>query len=238
MRIGRTTATVVAALAVSATAGACAGGSTTATDGSSSDTTAAAPASVATTASATKTSAPATSAPTAERTVFAFPSAASVDGWVNQDDPVMGGLSRSAAAWRDGALVFSGTVSLENHGGFASVLSPRADPAGPRMVGATGLALDATGDGRTYVVQLRPTGRAGAYIQRVSTEAGVARTYALPLAGFEPVDFMLQRDAAAPPLDPTAVGQVAIYVTDGQEGPFTLEVRRLAATGTAAAPTP
>jgi len=237
VRIGRTAANLVAALAVTVAVGGCAGSSTTATGsgsgGSGSSAATATTGTVTTTAATT-----ATTAPAAGRTVFAFPTAASVEGWVNQDDPVMGGRSRSAASWSDGALVFAGTLSLENNGGFASVLSPRTDPAGPRMAGATGLALDATGDGRTYVVQLRAGDRSGAHIQRITTEAGVARTYDLPLSGFEPVNFMLQRDVAAPPLDPADVGQVAIYLTDKQEGPFSLQVRRLAATGVGATPTP
>lgn len=234
-----TTSTVtglVVGLVVAAGASACAGGSTTETGATETS----AASSAASPAAAPGATAPApvtaTTAPVRDRTVFAFPTAASVDGWVNQDDPVMGGVSRSAATWSDGALVFSGNLSLENNGGFASVLSPRTDPAGPRMAGATGLTLDATGDGRTYVVQLRSADRAGAYIQRVTTEAGAARSYDLPISGFEPVNFMLQRDQAAPPLDPADVGQVAIYVTDKQEGPFSLQVRRLAATGTPALP--
>lgn len=225
---------MVIGLALVAGATACAGDGTTATGAATTPTTA--PRATEGTTTSTAARAATTTAPAADRTVFAFPTAASVEGWVNQDDPVMGGLSRSAATWSDGALVFSGTLSLENNGGFASVLSPRTDPAGPRLAGATGLALDATGDGRTYVVQLRAADRSGAYIQRVTTEAGTPRTYDLPLSGFEPVNFMLQRDASAPPLDPADVGQVAIYVTDEQEGLFSLQVRRLAATGASATP--
>lgn len=233
MRLRRTSLGVVAALVVVG-ATACAGG----TDGATSTgpTTAADTGPMSSTPATTPPAAPGTTMPVGDRTVFAFPTAASVDGWVNQDDPVMGGRSRSAATWSDGALVFAGNLSLENNGGFASVLSPRSDPTGPRLAGATGLTLDATGDGRTYVVQLRSADRAGAYIQRVTTEAGVARTYALPLSGFDPVNFMLQRDQAAPPLDPADVGQIAIYLTDEQEGPFSLEVRRVAATGTSTGP--
>ncbi|MEZ5142892.1 MAG: CIA30 family protein [Acidimicrobiales bacterium] len=169
---------------------------------------------------------PATTAVPA-RTIFDFAAPASVNGWYNQDDPVMGGRSRSAATWRDGVLVFAGDLSLENNGGFASVLSPRDEPIGPRLAGASALVLHATGDGRTYVVQLRRADEPGAYIQRLPTEAGVERSYELPLSGFEPVDFMLRPRPDAVALDPAALGQLAVYVTDKQEGPFGLAVRRI-----------
>jgi hypothetical protein len=181
------------------------------------------------------TSIPVTVAPSTtvatSRTVFDFAQPASVTGWYNQDDPVMGGLSRSGAAWRDGALLFAGTLSLENNGGFASVLSPRDDPIGPRVDGGSALAIRALGDGRTYVVQLRQADEPGAYIARLPTEAGVDRTYELPWAAFEAVDFMLRPRTDAPALDPGSLGQLAVYLTDKQEGPFELAIRRVDVTG-------
>lgn len=139
----------------------------------------------------------------------------------------MGGLSRSATSWRDGALVFSGNLSLENNGGFASVLSPRDEPIGPRVAGASALEVRARGDGRTYVVQLRRADEPGAFVQSLPTEAGVERSYELAWSGFEPVDFMLRPKPDAPALEPAALGQVAIYLTDKQQGPFEVAIRRI-----------
>ena len=48
--------------------------------------------------------------------------------WTTVNDPVMGGLSTSAVSFRDGGLVFSGSISLENNGGFTSARSPQ-DPS-------------------------------------------------------------------------------------------------------------
>ncbi len=43
-----------------------------------------------------------------------------VAGWTTVNDPVMGGMSNSRITYGDGGLVFSGNISLENNGGFAS----------------------------------------------------------------------------------------------------------------------
>lgn len=45
------------------------------------------------------------------------------DGWVINDG-VMGGLSKGRAEMKDNSLFFSGTISLENNGGFTSFRAP------------------------------------------------------------------------------------------------------------------
>ncbi|GAK76258.1 hypothetical protein JCM19296_1855 [Nonlabens ulvanivorans] len=44
--------------------------------------------------------------------------------WVIVNDGVMGGLSQSTAVSYDNYVLFSGTTSLKNNGGFASYRSP------------------------------------------------------------------------------------------------------------------
>lgn len=44
--------------------------------------------------------------------------------WYVTDDGVMGGLSSGKAYLSDSSVVFTGTVSLENNGGFSSLRSP------------------------------------------------------------------------------------------------------------------
>lgn len=44
--------------------------------------------------------------------------------WSVTNDGVMGGLSQGGAYLSDSSIVFSGTVSLENNGGFSSLRSP------------------------------------------------------------------------------------------------------------------
>ena len=45
--------------------------------------------------------------------------------WTIVNDDVMGGLSSSSAELTENSLVFKGTLSLENNGGFASIRSDR-----------------------------------------------------------------------------------------------------------------
>ena len=63
-----------------------------------------------------------------EKLIFNFDSQEQVRQWRTIDDVVMGGVSQSAVtAGSKGAVLFSGTVSLENFGGFASASSLPAE---------------------------------------------------------------------------------------------------------------
>lgn len=211
---------------------ACGGGSGSTSDASSGDVEVSASSSSA--GPTTVVPVPTTSTlPLLGTTLVDFTEPGSVAGWSNVDDTVMGGVSASSATWEDGALVFSGTVSLENNGGFTSVVSPTlptlADGLeGASASGAGAVIIEGAGDGRTYVLQLR----SGAGDRRLWTQsftlpvAGGA--VELPLAGFTATDFRLDPVAPAP-LDVAAVDTVAIYLVDGQAGPFRLAVTRLAA---------
>ncbi|MGB6108218.1 MAG: CIA30 family protein, partial [Mycobacterium sp.] len=53
-----------------------------------------------------------------------FSDAGEVATWTTVNDPVMGGRSTSSVTFGDGGLVFSGAISLENNGGFASARGP------------------------------------------------------------------------------------------------------------------
>ncbi len=157
--------------------------------------------------------------------------AAEVAGWTTVNDPVMGGLSTSEVTSGDGGLVFSGTISLENNGGFASARSPQDPEIGRKATGATSLRVRAVGDGKTYVLRVGTAGQPWSYIQRFSTEPGVPRSYDLPVAGFRPVGMRLDPAPAAPQsLDPSGISQVSFYILDKQQGPFALTVSALDAT--------
>lgn len=148
---------------------------------------------------------------------------AAVASWTTVNDPVMGGRSTSTVAFGDGGLVFSGNISLDNNGGFASARGPVDPEIGRRATGATSLRVRALGDGKTYVLKVE-TGQPWSYIQRFATEAGVRRTYDLPVSGFEPVGMFLDPVPSAAPLDPSTISRVALYILDKQEGPFQLVV--------------
>lgn len=158
-------------------------------------------------------------------------SADAVAGWTTVNDPVMGGKSASRVAFGGGGLEFSGTLSLENNGGFASARSPQDPGIGQRAAGATAITVRAVGDGKTYVLRLGVAGQPWSYIQRFRTDSGSAGSYTLPIEGFEPVGMRLDPDPTAPRrLDPSTIDQVAVYILDKQQGPFTLTITGVDAT--------
>lgn len=160
-----------------------------------------------------------------------FSGAGEVAAWTTVNDPVMGGRSTSSVTFGDGGLVFSGAISLENDGGFASARGPVNPDIGRKAAGATSLRVRAVGDGKTYVLRVGAAGRSWSYIQRFSTEPAVQRSYDLPIAGFQAVGMRLDPAPDAPQtLDPSSIGQVSVYILDKQQGPFALTINSIDAT--------
>lgn len=161
-----------------------------------------------------------------------FNNASEVAAWRTVNDPVMGGRSTSAITFGDGSLVFSGTISLENNGGFASARGPDDPDIGRKAAGATSLNIRAIGDGKTYVVKVGMSGLPWSYIQRFTTQPAVERIYALPIAGFQAVGMRLDPEPNAPQaLDPAGINRISVYILDKQQGPFTLSINGIDAAG-------
>ena len=173
-----------------------------------------------TTAADASTTTTAAAAPSA---LFDFADAASATGWATQNDTVMGGVSQSTSTWANGQLVFQGTLSLENNGGFTSLVSPIDEQLGQRAVGASAIVIDALGDGKTYVLQLRGADQTR-FIQRFATVAGTQQKYVLPIDKFEAVTSFLDPVANAAPIELANIRQVALYLLDKQAGEFELAV--------------
>jgi hypothetical protein len=157
------------------------------------------------------------------RIVMDFAAEVAIEGWSNVDDTVMGGVSASTTSWESGRMVFAGDLSIENNGGFTSVRSPQDVGLGRQLEGADGIGLVAEGDGKTYVLQLR-TADEHLYVARFVTVDREQQRFELPFDEFEPVTRFLDPAPGAPPLDPSTVVQLAIYLLDGQVGPFRLAV--------------
>lgn len=156
--------------------------------------------------------------------------AGAVATWTTVNDPVMGGLSTSQVTFGNGGLVFAGSISLENNGGFASARSPQDPDIGRRAAGAKSLRMRAVGDGKTYLLKVGTAGQPWSYVQRFATEAAVDRIYDLPVADFRAVGMRLDPAPDAPQtLDPSRISQIAFYILDKQEGPFELTVSGVAA---------
>jgi NADH dehydrogenase [ubiquinone] 1 alpha subcomplex assembly factor 1 len=155
--------------------------------------------------------------------LFAFGSPDTAADWQAVNDGVMGGVSdgRFRITERQ-TLEFSGTLSLENNGGFASVRSR------PRTLGLQAgdtLVARVRGDGRDYQFNLYASGRARALSYRapVQTRSGEWIEVAVPLDRFEATSFgrVLR---GANPMDPRSVTSIGFLLADKTPGPFMLEV--------------
>jgi monofunctional biosynthetic peptidoglycan transglycosylase len=143
--------------------------------------------------------------------------------WQAIDDVVMGGVSASSArVTEQGTVQFSGRVSLENNGGFASIRSAdrRLD-----LSGGTGVALRVRGDGKRYKLSLRTGGGFDGvqYQAPFDTTANQWQVVPLPFEAFEP-RWRGRLVPDAPALDPAAVLSIGVVIADRQAGPFSLEL--------------
>lgn len=120
---------------------------------------------------------------------------------------------------------FDGEVSRAQGGGFASV---RAAVARPGDTGASGLCIEALGDGRAYTLSLFMDGGfdAAAYQAVFTLPAGRWQKLHLPLAQFVS-RFRGRPVVGAPPLQAARICQVGLLIAARQAGPFTLGVRAI-----------
>ena len=168
---------------------------------------------------------PPAAAPPADSAMTLFSFDAGAEPWTVQNDGVMGGNSTGEFTVEDGALTFTGTVVTEG-GGFTSVLTDRRVD----LSEYDGLALRVRGGGRTFEVEVDDGTRSrGRQVSRRATfETGDAwRTVRVPWSAFETSVFGEPVDAE--PLDPADVQAFGLYIIDGNDGPFRLEVDEIRA---------
>jgi len=158
----------------------------------------------------------------AEKTLFDFRSAPNLAIWQIVNDDVMGGVSRGTFQLTNGLALFTGHVSLENSGGFASV---RSQPADHDLTGCDALLIRARGDGRRYKCTVRTTRNLDGVMYQLPFTAAKGRwdEYRLPLRQFVPT-FRGRVLGGEPALDPASVTSVGVLISDKQEGPFQLEI--------------
>ena len=141
--------------------------------------------------------------------------------WRAIDDVVMGGVSHSALLpYAVGVASFSGVVSLDQGGGFASV---RTEPQRWRTAGARSFLLRCRGDGRHYKFTVRvDDGFDGVQYQaRFAPPRGEWTEVELPVADFV-ASFRGRAVTNAGPLQPEKIRQLGFMVSDKQAGPFEL----------------
>ncbi len=161
--------------------------------------------------------------PEGERTIFDFSDPQSVASWGFIDDRVMGGISRSRfESTESNTAVFSGNVSFERGGGFASV---RTRPGTYDLSSYAGLTVRMRGDGKTYKLSLT-TDRAFdslTYRSRFTTEPGTWITVKIPFDRFQPT-YRGNVVPDAPPLNSRSIRTFGFLISDRQGGSFQLEI--------------
>ncbi|MHC4895235.1 MAG: CIA30 family protein [Planctomycetota bacterium] len=145
-----------------------------------------------------------------------------VDAWRPVHDTVMGGRSSGSAAPSDAGLRFTGVMSLENNGGFASLR--RSMPA-EALDGSAALALRVRGDGSIWKVGLQtPTGRFDVNWQAAfPTIAGEWTDVVLPYEAFTPT-WRGQLVTGLGSVTPERARTMRIVIGEKQDGPFELEI--------------
>ncbi|MGD2122186.1 MAG: CIA30 family protein [Gemmatimonadota bacterium] len=143
--------------------------------------------------------------------------------WTIVNDGVMGGLSRSELEPTDsGTAIFSGFVSLENNGGFASV---RASFGSLDLSPFAGVMVRVRGDGRRYQLRFRTDNSFDGVAYRAEFDApdGEWVEVKLPFSGFQPT-FRGRVPRGAAPLDPGRIRQLGFLIGDKREGSFEMEI--------------
>jgi monofunctional biosynthetic peptidoglycan transglycosylase len=156
---------------------------------------------------------------------FAAPDPDPAAAWRSVNDVVMGGVSEGSFEPAEAGAAFTGTVSLERGGGFASVRAPEASYD---LSGADGLRLRLRGDGKRYWCTLYTTaGRSVSYRAPIAPPEDWT-TLAVPFGDLVPYRRGTKRPDA-PPFDPAQVRTLGFLIADEQAGPFRLEVARIRA---------
>jgi len=140
--------------------------------------------------------------------------------WRVESDRVMGGRSTGSAEAAEGTLVFKGKVVTEG-GGFSSVRAGRKVD----LSGYDGIELRVRGGGRTFELNVSDGTRSrGREVNRRGPfpTTGSWETVRVPFNSLK--ETAHGEPVSVAPLDLSAVTSIGIYIIDGKDGPFRIEV--------------
>lgn len=159
----------------------------------------------------------------AENVILDFGDAGTANNWQAVDDRIMGGCSQSHPEHIENiGLRFTGRVSFENNGGFASIRSKSGNWDLSRYAG---LKLRLRGDGKTYKLSLRTDifFDGISYQVAFTTAKDEWQEISLPFATFTPTHHGIKLTSVAP-LNTVNIKSFGLFIADRQEGPFQLDV--------------
>jgi uncharacterized protein YbjT (DUF2867 family) len=166
--------------------------------------------------------------------------------WGSVDDVVMGGVSESGMRWGGSSAIFSGRVSTDNSGGFASVRTRNFDPT-MDLTDYTGIELRVKGDGQRYKLFMRTEAAwdGVGYAYSFDTSSNEWMTIRVPFDRLVPV-FRAKVVNPSPRFDRTQIRSFQLMLSKFEydrelnpsftPGLFTLEVESISAYGAAILP--
>ena len=163
-------------------------------------------------------------------TLFGFDRADEAE-WFVVNDGVMGGRSAGFVAVEEGTLRFTGTLVTQG-GGFTSVRARRTID----LTGELGIELRVRGSGRSFEVEVDDGERR--FGRSVSRRASFSTTaeWTIVRVPFNTLRSSIFGQAVnAAPFDPARIRAVGLYMADGKDGAFRLEVDFIRSYGTDAA---
>ena len=149
-----------------------------------------------------------------------------LNNWNIVNDDVMGGISKSYLTLsNEKNLIFSGNVSLENNGGFAS---SRMDLGKQSLAGTKSFKIKFRGDGNIYKLRLRQNNMRASYssdfksVKDEWVEVNILVEDFIPTwRGYSYKNY--------PALDIEKINSLGIHISDKQEGEFKLEIKYIKA---------
>ncbi|TWX53099.1 CIA30 family protein [Colwellia hornerae] len=144
--------------------------------------------------------------------------------WRITDDGVMGGLSNGEMIFAQDHGIFTGSISLDNNGGFSSVF--RAVDNLPQSYKT--LVIDTEGDGQEYQLRLiiYINGYRLAYKHDFTTVANKREKHTFQLADFK-ATFRGRAIPNAPLLNSADIKEVGFLMTKKVAGQFSLSIFEL-----------
>jgi monofunctional biosynthetic peptidoglycan transglycosylase len=164
-----------------------------------------------------------------QRILLDFEQPGDAANWTVINDVVMGGVSSSRfVVEKLGTAVFSGVVSLENNGGFASA---NMKPAQFDVSDCDGIRFRVKGDGKSYKITLKNDGAFNGFSYRFEfiSKDGEWLTIDAPFSSFVPK--FMGETTSAPPVDRARIKTFGFLIADKQDGPFRLEIDWIGAYG-------
>jgi hypothetical protein len=172
---------------------------------------------------------------------FTQPNADLQATWGAVDDVVMGGVSESGMRLMAGYAVFSGNVSTDNSGGFASVRTRNFDPS-LNLSNYRGIELRVKGDGQRYKLFVRTEAKWDGigYAYSFDTHADDWMTIQIPFQNLVPI-FRAKTVANAQPINTSQVCSFQLMLSKFEydsdlnprfaPGLFSLQVESISAYG-------